>query len=102
VSGATNVQFLGSAKSSEKVMFARSLGAGTLARLQCKGPATSGYEHVLLLAASDGSYYDIDAIREPPTGRTDPIRFATPGIGTMRAICIRWTAKSARMHATSG
>jgi DNA modification methylase len=35
---------------------------------------TSAYEHVFLLAKGERYFYDAEAIRQEPTGRTDPIR----------------------------
>lgn len=41
---------------------------------------TKSHEYVFLLAKRERYFYDIDSIREPPTGRTDPMRFWKKGM----------------------
>lgn len=41
---------------------------------------TKSHEHVFLLSKQARYFYDADAIREPPTGRTDPMRFWKKGM----------------------
>lgn len=38
---------------------------------------TKSHEYLFLLSKQAQYYYDADAIREPPTGRTDPMQFGT-------------------------
>jgi DNA modification methylase len=41
---------------------------------------TKSHEYVFLLAKRERYFYDTDSIREPPTGRTDPMRFWKKGM----------------------
>jgi len=41
---------------------------------------TKSHEHVFLLSKQARYFYDADSIREPPTGRTDPMRFWKKGM----------------------
>ena len=45
-----------------------------------RGRPTRSHEYVFLLTKRERYFYDADSIREPPTGRTDPMRFWKKGM----------------------